>query len=179
VSELLRGVRPALLGVMLAAACLSMACAGTTQPTARPSPWWAAYQRPDALQTAAFRGAPGSAANRCVAVGQHRSVRSGGFLAGPFGADEQGFTGEYRSAVRPSAVKIYWFPLHVGHMSALTVEATLTSGATITRTYTLVGAEGRFVFYSTGVPIRQPGTWKLIATAGQNKGCFIVTFLAA
>jgi hypothetical protein len=164
---------------MLAAALLSGACAAAAQPAARPSPWWAAYQEPGALQTAAFRGAPGSAAaNRCVAVGHHRSVRSGGFLAGPFGADQQGYTGEYRDGVRPSAVKIYWFPLHVDHMSVLTVQATLVGGPTVTRTYTLVGAYGGFVFYSTGVPIPEPGTWKLLAAASQNKGCFIVSFLA-
>jgi hypothetical protein len=174
----MRGVPPSLLAVMLAAAFLSGACAAAAKPAARPSPWWAAYQEPGALQTAAFRGAPGSAANRCVAVGHHRSVRSGGFLAGPFGADQQGYTGEYRNGVRPSAVKIYWFPLHVDHMSVLTVQATLAGGPTITRTYTLVGAYGRSVFYSTGVPIPEPGTWELLAAAGQNKGCFIVSFLA-
>lgn len=113
-----------------------------------------------------------------MAVGHHRSVRSGGFLAGPFGVDEQGFTADYQQGVRPLGVKIYWLPLHVDHMSMLTVQATPAGGPTLTRTYTLVGAEGRFVFYSTGVPIREPGTWKLLASAGQNKGCFIVSFLA-
>jgi hypothetical protein len=174
----MRGIRPMPPAVMLIAAVLSAACASPAQPAARPSPWWAAYQRPGALQTAAFRGAPGSAANRCVAVGHHRNARSGEFLAGPFGVDEQGYTAGYRQGVRPSAVKIYWVPLHVDHMSALTVQETLAGGPTITRTYTLLGATRSFVFYSTGVPIPEPGTWKLLATAGQNKGCFIVSFLA-
>jgi hypothetical protein len=174
----MRGVPPTLRAVMLAAALLSGACSGAVQSAAQPSPWWAAYQRPGALQTAAFRGAPGSATKGCVAVGHHRSVRSGDFLAGPFGADQQGYTGEYRNGLRPSAVKIYWFPLHVDHMSVLTVRATLVGGPTLTRTYTLVGAYERFVFYSTGVPIPEPGTWKLLASAGQNKGCFIVSFVA-
>jgi hypothetical protein len=99
-------------------------------------------------------------------------------LAGPFGVDQQGYTGEYRAGVRPTAVKIYWFPLHVDHMSVLTVRASPVGGPTLTRTYTLVGAYGRFVFYSTAVPIPKPGTWTLLASAGQNKGCFVVSFLA-
>ena len=153
----MRDIRPRLLAVMLVAAFLSGACAGPAHPAARPSPWWAACQRPGALQAAAFRGVPGSAANRCVAVGHHRTARSGEFLAGPFGVDEQGFTADYRQGVRPLAVKIYWVPLHVDHMSALTVQATLAGGPTITRTYTLLGATRTFVFYSTGVPIPKPG----------------------
>jgi hypothetical protein len=48
-------------------------------------------QPPGATQARAFRGIPGSATYRCVDVGDHRDVRSGGFLAGNFWADEQQF----------------------------------------------------------------------------------------
>jgi hypothetical protein len=108
----------------------SAACANPAQPAARPSPWWGASQTPGALQTAAFRGVPGSAANRCVAVGRHRNARSFEFLAGPFGVDEQVFTADYRQGARTQAVKIYRASLHVDHMSALTVQATLALGPT-------------------------------------------------
>jgi hypothetical protein len=123
---------------------------------------------------------PGSAANRCVPVGNHRDIRSGGFLAGNFGADEQGFAGSYQQARGRTAVKIYWIPLHVGNMSRLAIQATLLPGRTVTRTYSQdqAATAGGDVFYPSAVPIPLPGTWQLVAKAGPNQGCFIVTFLA-
>lgn len=135
---------------------------------------------PGATQAGAFRGMPGSSADRCVRVGHHRDVRSGGFLAGNFGADEQGFAAAYQQTGRHTAVKIYWVPLQVDHMSPLAVKATLLPGRTVTRTYrqTQAAAAGGDVFYPSGVPIPVPGTWQLTAKAGPNEGCFIVTFHA-
>jgi hypothetical protein len=135
---------------------------------------------PGATQTGAFRDLPGSAEYRCVRVGHHRDVRSGGFRAGNFGADEQLFTNTYWQTKRHTQVKIYWIPLHVAHMPELAVRATLLPGRAVTRTYrqSQVAAGGGDVFYPSGVPIPVPGTWELVATAGPNRGCFIVTFRA-
>ncbi len=135
---------------------------------------------PGATQTGAFRGKPGSSAYRCVRVGHPRDVRSGGFLAGNFGADEQGFAAAYQHSRRHTAVKIYWIPLHVDHMSELTVQATLLPGQTVTRTshQSQAATAGGDVFYPSAVPIPVPGTWKLVAGAGPNRGCFIATFPA-
>jgi hypothetical protein len=123
---------------------------------------------------------PGSVAYRCVPVGHHRDVRSGGFLAGNFGADERGFAAIYQQTRRHSEVKIYWIPLHVGHMPELDVQATVLPGQAVTRTYrqSQVATAGGVVFYPSGVPIPLPGTWKLVATAGPNRGCFIVAIPA-
>lgn len=166
------------------AASLALACAailGTSAcsgPTAKPSPWWASVQKPGAVQTDAFRRVPGSPADRCVDVGQRRNVRSGGFVAGNFGANEQDFASYYQQNRRNAGVKIYWIPLHVDHMAELTVQATLLPNRTVVRTtrHDLVGAGGGAVFYSSGIPIPVPGRWELVATAGSNKGCFIATF---
>jgi hypothetical protein len=129
-------------------------------------------QPPGATQTGAFRGTPGSPADQCVRVGDHRDVRSGGFVAGNFAADEQLFTAASQQAQRLRAAKIYWIPLHVAHMPELAVLATLLSGRTQTRAYqSQVAAGGGHVFYPTVVPIPVPGTWKLVAKAGPNAGC--------
>jgi hypothetical protein len=137
-------------------------------------------QTPGATQTGAFRGMPGSLADQCVRVGNHHDIRSGGFLAGNFEADEQGFAAAYQETRHHTAEKIYWIPLHVDHMSRLAVQATLLPGRTVTRTYhqTQAATGGGHVFYPSAVPIPVPGTWQLIATAGPNAGCFIVTFHA-
>jgi hypothetical protein len=115
---------------------------------------------------------------RCVEVRRDRDVRSGGFLAGPFGIDEQLFGSFYQQSHAHTEVKIYWVPLHVDHMSVLTVRATLLPGRTVARTarLTSVATAGHTVFYPSAIPIPVPGTWELVATAGPNRGCFIVTF---
>jgi len=144
----------------------------------RPSPWWASFQTPGAIQTAAFRGLPGSSTDRCVDVGQRGNVRSGGFVAGNFRFDEQNFAAAYNQNRQRTQVKIYWIPLQVDHMPALTVHAVLLPSRTVTRTIRQrqVAAAGREVFYPSGVPIPAPGTWELLAEAGSNQGCFIATF---
>ncbi len=137
-------------------------------------------QPPGATQTSIFRDATGSPADKCVRVDDHRDVRSGGFLAGNFAADEQLYVGTQQQTQMPKATKIYWIPLHVGHMPELVVQATLLSGHAHTRAYQdQVAAGSGHVFYPSVVPIPVPGTWKLVAIAGSNKGCFIVTFRVA
>jgi len=98
-------------------------------------------------------------------------------VAGNFAAGERLFTDAYQRAQQPTAAKIYWIPLHVGRMPGLTVQAVLLSGrAQSHASQNQVAAGGGHVFYPTVVPIPVPGTWKLIARAGSNRGCFIVTF---
>jgi hypothetical protein len=113
-------------------------------------------------------------------VGDHREVRSGGFLAGNFRAARQGFAAEYGRSGSRTAVTIYWVPLYVDHMPQLVVQATMAYRGTFTRTSRqhLIGAGGGRVFYIGAVRIPEPGTWKLVARAGRDQGCFLVTFRA-
>lgn len=170
---------PAALVLVLAAVCVSSACSGAPPPTARPSPWWAGVRPPGAIQTDVFRGLPGSSAYRCVRVAGHRDVRSGGFVAGNFQFARQQFANEYQASQSHTTVKIYWVPLHVDHMSGLAVHETLLSDPTVSRTFEQrdVATTGA-VFYPSGVQIPVPGTWKLVADAGPDRGCFIVIFAA-
>jgi hypothetical protein len=165
-------------------AAAAAACSGSAAVT-QSSPWWANVRKPGAVQTDAFRRVPGSSSDRCVRVGRYRDVRSGGFLAGPFGADEQLFTSGYQQHGQRSAIKVLWVPLDVDHMSALTVHATLLAARSVSRTVQQRNvATGQLapgsdvVAYPSAVPIPVPGTWELTASAGPNRGCFIVTFQA-
>lgn len=162
----------------MAGICVLPACGGATSGAAPRLPWWAAVREPGAVQTDAFTGKPGSAAYKCVRVGDHGDVRSGGFLAGNFATDEQTFGAAYQQEQRKTEVKIYWIPLHVDHMSGLQVQATLAGGQTMTRGTNghQVAAAGGVVFCPSGVPIPLPGTWTLVARAGADRGCFIVSF---
>jgi hypothetical protein len=175
---------PALLALVCIAGAVSSACSGSAAMT-QSSPWWASVRKPGAVQTDAFRRVPGSSSYRCVRVGHYRDVRSGGFLAGPFGVGEQLFAQAYQQYGQRSEVKVYWVPLDVSHMSALTVQATLLAARRVSRTVELgqvataqLAAGSDIVFYPSAIPVPVPGTWKLTASAGPNKGCFIVTFSA-
>jgi hypothetical protein len=133
------------------------------------------------MQVDAFRRVPGYSSYRCVRVGHAGDVRSASFVAGNFGADEQGFAAGYQQNGRRTKVKIYWVPLHVDHMPELTVQLTLLPARTTTRKVRQgqVAAQPGEVFYPSGIPIPVPGTWELVAKAGRNEGCFIVTFTAS
>jgi hypothetical protein len=164
---------------LLCAVMVASACSSAATPTQK-SPWWASVQKPGAVQAGAFRSVPGSSSHRCVLVGHHRNVRSGSFLAGPFGIDEQMFAAAYQQTGRRTEVKIYWMPLHVDHMSELTVQAIHLPDRTtapLTR-QSNVAAAGGHLFYPSAVPIPVPGTWELVAEAGPNVGCFIASFTA-
>lgn len=147
-------------------------------------------QRPEGgLQAGIFHHTPGVADYKCIHVDKYTDpqedntvdLRSGGFVAGDFARSQQNFASGYGDPTDHTGVKIYWIPLHAKHMPGLTVHATRISGTKITRTMhqnnVAWGSDGR-LFYPSGVPIPQPGTWKLVAAAGQDKGCFIVTFTA-
>jgi hypothetical protein len=140
-----------------------------------PSPWWARFQRPGSTQTRDFRGLPGSVAYRCVEVGNHGDVRSGGFVAGNFRSARENFASVFKQL---KEVKIYWVPLHVGTMPTLTVRETHVGFPHTIRTTTWrgVAANPGVVFYPSATPIPVPGTWRLMASAGPNRGCFVVTF---
>ena len=86
----------------------------------------------------------------------------------------------YQQNRQRTEMKIYWVPLHVDHMPELTVQATLLPRRTMTRELRQghVAANPGVVFYPSGIPIPVPGTWELVAKAGRNRGCFIVTFTA-
>jgi hypothetical protein len=141
----------------------------------QPSPWWARFQRPGATQTRDFRGLPGSVAYRCVEVGNHSDVRSGGFVAGNFRTDREDFASVFKKL---KEVKIYWVPLHVGTMPTLTVRETHVGFPHRIRTtiWRDVAANPGVVFYPSATPMPVPGTWRLMASAGPNRGCFVVTF---
>jgi hypothetical protein len=177
VTRMARRRWPAVLLLVCVAGAVLSACAVSAR-VAQSTPWWASVQKPDAARTAAFRHVPGSSSYRCVGVGHYRDVRSGGFMAGPFGIDEQLFAEFYQQYRLRNEIKVYWIPLHVDHMTTLTVHATLLAAQSMSRTVkqSQVATVSGEVFYPSAVPIPVPGTWELTASAGPNRGCFIVTF---
>lgn len=142
-------------------------------------------QEPDG----AFQRAAGTAARDCVEVepllasdadstlpasdqrgSAGHGIRSGEFVAGPFGGYKQNWARDPRDG------KLWWVPLHRDAMPGLTVRAVLLDDPAIGRAFTLTpaaGADGPF--YPSGVVLPAPGRWLLLATAGPNWGCFVMT----
>lgn len=145
--------------------------------------------RPPHEPDGAFQRAAGTAARACVEVepllapdddstlpasdqrgSAGHGIRSGEFVAGPFGGYKQNWARDPRDG------KLWWVPLHREAMPGLTVRAILLDDPAIRRTFTLTpaaGADGPF--YPSGVVLPEPGRWMLLATAGPDWGCFVMT----
>ena len=119
---------------------------------------------------------PGAAGHTCVkvnslfgATGRSGAIRSGDFVAGNFPL----YVREW--SPNTENTKIWWQPLHTDKMPGLTVRATLLDNPSISRTYRFsrVGYAGD-AFYPSHDPLPRSGTWRLVATAGPDWGCFEV-----
>lgn len=80
------------------------------------------------------------------------------------------------------AGKVWWIPVHRGRdMPPLEVRARsltnprdTTRYSTATVAYTVSGAT-RTYFFPSGIMLPKPGRWIVVATSGDNWGCFILT----
>jgi hypothetical protein len=119
----------------------------------------------------------GTGDRRCVDVDKMNIVRSGDFVAGPFSSYNDEWRGGYG--------KIWWQPAVVAAPSApLTVSAARLDAVAETRVFeqpTLAytidhsGKRTGAQFYPSGFRVPSRGRWLLVASAGENWGCFIVT----
>lgn len=138
-----------------------------------------------------FQRAVGEADRRCVVVEPYPTsdllhgelspraqpgagLRSGEFVAGPLAA--------YADAWRrdPRTTKLWWVPLHTSGLHALTLRAVLLDDPSITRTFTstILARSDDVLFYPSTLLLPASGRWMLIATAGSNWGCFVMTLAA-
>jgi hypothetical protein len=109
-------------------------------------------------------------------VKRRPSYRSGGFTAGNF----QSFIEETATPVDDGS-KLWFIPLHPSNLRLqLRVSAVKLDGApAATLSFEFPAnswtSEG-WPFYPTGTELPpEPGTWRIIATTGRDKGCFDVS----
>ncbi|WP_432968441.1 hypothetical protein [Dactylosporangium sp. CA-233914] len=116
---------------------------------------------------------PGTDRRECVTVpGDARNVRSGQFIAGDFVE----YRRQWTPGLAPGIGKIYWLPARPQPNTPLTITA--TSGGGRVEHYTggsLSYNDGGQAMYPSGVPLPAAGTWKLVAQAGDDWGCFELT----
>ncbi|UYM06544.1 hypothetical protein [Solicola gregarius] len=118
---------------------------------------------------------PGSEDGACVDTSGKRDARSGGMAAGPFDEARSSY-GERSPGKAARSIRLYWIPRHGANAGGLTVRVTrVGGGSSTTFTKATVGDAEQWTFYDTNVPIAGPGTWRLQATSGSDRGCFDVT----
>jgi hypothetical protein len=122
------------------------------------------------------RDVPGTSGRTCVnvnrnldAMGRDGALRSGEFVAGPFGSYTIHWT-PYNEG------KLWWAPLHTDRMPGVRVEAILLDEPSVRRSYefSTVGFT-EDAFYPSGTLLPKSGTWRLFVTSGPDWGCFELT----
>ncbi|WP_433201723.1 hypothetical protein ACQP00_31050 [Dactylosporangium sp. CS-047395] len=101
-----------------------------------------------------------------------RDARSGDIIAGDFVE----YRRQWRPGLEPGIGKLYWIPSHPAVNARMTITATSATGRV--ETYdagSLATNEGGVQFYPSGIPLPSAGTWKLVAEAGGDWGCFELT----
>jgi hypothetical protein len=115
--------------------------------------------------------AGGTKERRCVDVDKVSMAQSGDFIAGPFASYNQNWRTGYG--------KLIWQPLLVPSPHApLTVRAAHIDPSGETRVFdglSITGNGTGTLFYPTGVHLPTSGRWLMVATAGNNWGCFVIT----
>ncbi|MFG2045064.1 hypothetical protein [Dactylosporangium sp. NPDC048998] len=116
---------------------------------------------------------PGSSRRECVTVPDDAPlVRSGDFIAGDF----VHYRKQWEPNLGPNIGKIFWVPAHPQPNAALTITATSASGQVETYSAgSLAYNDAGDPLYPSGIPLPTNGTWKLLAQAGDNWGCFALT----
>ena len=127
---------------------------------------------PRQQQTEVLDDLDGTAEQSCVDVAGLRDVRSGGFAAGPFDTVREQFEDEYGEGRQ---VRLYLVPQHAAEMDGVVVTAVeQASGAELEVSQDQVADAEEFLFYDVQIDLPRAGTWRVRATAGRDRGCWVV-----
>lgn len=128
-------------------------------------------------QAIVLNSLPGSSAARCAIVGNARDVRAGGLAGGNFAEMRTQYAKQARTKAQPE-VSMYVIPQTVGSLKGVSVTVAPVRAKGATRTYTSSAAEtaGDWRYYRVNMTIPSPGSWRISATSGSDKGCFQISF---
>jgi hypothetical protein len=131
---------------------------------------------PGSGQAAVLDTLPGSSGAGCVSVGNRTDVRSGPIGMGNFAQQRAA----YRAAKGGAAGQPLFFYVIPTQLPGSTVSVTMTpvSAHGDSRTIHAGSAQqaGRWTYFPVSVTYPAPGTWRIVATAGSERGCFLVSF---
>lgn len=130
--------------------------------------------------TSAAAGAVGSSERRCADVDHINIARSGDFVAGPFELYNSTWSGGYgklwwrpawvsRTDTVPLIVRVARLDAHAD--AVIFTQPALAHGIDPRAPRTRTSPD----FYPSGIHVPAVGHWLLVATAGPNWGCYILT----
>lgn len=127
-------------------------------------------------QSTVLNALPGTRAASCAPVGDRTDMRSGAVAAGNFVVARKSYVEQVPITEVPT-VFLYLIPEHAGRLSAATVRvANVASGTAQTVTSTSVQQAEDWRYFALQIPVRSPGRYRLTMTAGEDRGCFELTF---
>ena len=127
-------------------------------------------------QTAVLTHLPGSAAPRCVTVGERHDVRSGALAMGDFAAARATYA-QTKGAYDAQPTHLYVIPQSRTVKSATMTLSRVGGGAAPIRLRSAHAATAaQWRFFPVSVAITRPGTWQIRVVAGSAHGCFVATF---
>ena len=118
----------------------------------------------------------GSASAGCARVGDAGDLRSGSVAMGNFSRARTEFADQVGSAEQP-VVHLYVIPEHTRGTSGLDLRLAPADGggSTTVRVRRLESADV-WKYYPVAVNVPGPGTYRLTAVSGPDRGCFLVEF---
>jgi hypothetical protein len=129
-------------------------------------------------QTKVLNALPGSSAASCAVVHNQRDLRAGSVGAGNFQNMHADFKSSYGKTEVPE-LNMYLIPQHAKHMRKVTATVDpFGSGQTRTVKSTSVEDAEASRYYALQLPVAKPGKYRLTFAAGQDHGCFVVSFHA-
>lgn len=143
---------------------------------ASPTPGPVSTAKPD-NQTTVLESLSGSSSPRCAPVGKRTDVRSGRIAIGNFATARKQYKKEAPSKEQPE-VFLYVIPEHSKKMRNLTLTVKPITGEGKSRTIKSNSVEQAEMwnYYAVNLPISAPGSYRLTAVSGADKGCFEVRF---
>lgn len=137
-----------------------------------PTPGGMPTRGPDGNQESVLVNLPGPATQRCVAVGNERSVRSGSMAAGPF--DEA--RASYKAGTpETQTLHFYFIPEQSKKMPGITVTMKHEdTGKVVTVRQKRWADADEFRFYDIETGLPRGGTWRITAVTGPDRGCWTV-----
>lgn len=128
-------------------------------------------------QEAVLAELPGSSSGTACSISGDRNVRSGGIGAGDFVEARRQYK-EGGTGAEAATVTLHIIPAHPGAMSGVKVEMTRLRKPVYVFNYssTTTADVNGVKYYTLRLPVNYPGSWRLIVTAGSDRGCFDVAF---
>lgn len=128
-------------------------------------------------QEAVLQSLPGTSSAQCAVVGGKSDMRAGTLAAGNFAEMRKQYASQAKTKAQPQ-VSMYVIPQDVSRLTGVSVTLDPLNAKAKSRTFKTdaVNTADEWRYYRVDLTVPSPGTWRMTAVSGKDKGCFEVTF---